>query len=62
MKYNQERLDHKSMMVTAYVYSLISKKLDQNRINLREIRVLNCGFRFITSNIFGHILVNDQKC
>ncbi|MEC1021740.1 site-specific integrase [Bacillus paralicheniformis] len=32
MKYIQERLGHKSMMVTADVYSHISKKLDQNRI------------------------------
>ncbi|MFT3654581.1 hypothetical protein DALLNEIH_01001 [Bacillus sp. B01(2024)] len=27
----------------------------------REIRVINCGVRFITSNFFGHILVKDQK-
>ncbi|NPC92856.1 site-specific integrase [Bacillus sp. WMMC1349] len=32
MKYIQERLGHKSMIVTADVYSHISKKLDQNRI------------------------------
>ncbi|MCY8275066.1 site-specific integrase [Bacillus inaquosorum] len=32
MKYIQERLGHKSMMVTADVYAHISKKLDQNRI------------------------------
>ncbi|WP_340640624.1 site-specific integrase [Bacillus atrophaeus] len=32
MKYIQERLGHKSMVVTADVYSHISKKLDQNRI------------------------------
>lgn len=27
----------------------------------REIRVINCGVRFITSNFFGNILVKDQK-
>ncbi|WP_307894485.1 tyrosine-type recombinase/integrase [Bacillus swezeyi] len=32
MKYIQKRLGHKSMVVTADVYSHISKKLDQNRI------------------------------
>ncbi|MED0586473.1 site-specific integrase [Bacillus subtilis] len=36
MKYIQERLGHKSMMVTADVYSHVSKKLDQNRIKNYE--------------------------
>ncbi|WP_078434262.1 site-specific integrase [Metabacillus halosaccharovorans] len=36
MKYIQERLGHKSMMVTADIYSHISKNLDQKRINQYE--------------------------
>ncbi|AIC98282.1 integrase [Bacillus subtilis subsp. subtilis str. OH 131.1] len=36
MKYIQERLGHKSMMVTADVYSHVSKKLDQSRIKNYE--------------------------